>query len=58
MARRRPRVPGSEPRDALDPALFATDGDHRLVLITCGGAFDERSGQYAENIVVVAEPAA
>ncbi len=45
------------PRDALDAGLFATDGPHRLVLITCGGEFDRAPGQYAENLVVVAEPA-
>lgn len=45
-------------REALDPALFTTGGPHRLVLITCGGTFDEATGAYTENIVVVAEPAA
>lgn len=44
------------PRDSVDPALFTTQGPHRLVLITCGGTYDERAGQYTENIVVVAEP--
>ncbi|MFC4430987.1 class F sortase [Citricoccus alkalitolerans] len=44
------------PRDSLDPALFATDGPHRLVLLTCGGTYDEQTGQYTDNIVVVAEP--
>lgn len=36
--------------------LFRRDGPHRLVLITCGGAFDEETRSYEENIVVVAEP--
>ncbi|PFG41134.1 sortase family protein [Georgenia soli] len=44
------------PRQSLDPALFATDGSHRLVLITCGGTFDADAGRYTDNIVVVAEP--
>ncbi|MGC5075809.1 class F sortase [Agrococcus sp. DT81.2] len=44
------------PREALDPTLFATDGLHRLVLITCGGPVDEVTGRYTENIVVIAEP--
>ncbi|NYJ15494.1 sortase (surface protein transpeptidase) [Nesterenkonia sandarakina] len=44
------------PKDELDPSLFATDGPHKLVLITCGGVFDEQSGRYSENIVVTAEP--
>jgi sortase (surface protein transpeptidase) len=38
-------------------ALFARDGDPRLVLITCGGEFDATSRSYADNVVVVAVPA-
>ena len=45
------------PQESLDPALFATDGAHRLVLVTCGGTYDEETGRYSENIVVIAEPA-
>lgn len=37
-------------------ALFAATGRHRLVLITCGGAFDEAASAYTENLVVIAEP--
>jgi hypothetical protein len=44
------------PRQSLDPALFATEGSHRLVLITCGGTFDDRAGLFTDNIVVVADP--
>lgn len=36
--------------------LFRRDGAHQLVLITCGGDFDAATGQYAENIVAIAEP--
>lgn len=36
--------------------LFRRDGAHRLVLITCGGAFDSESRSYEENVVVIAEP--
>lgn len=44
-------------KDALDlPALFARDGAPRLTLVTCGGAFDRASRQYAENVVVTAVP--
>ena len=43
-------------RESLDPSIFATDGPHRLVLVTCGGTYDEATGRYSENIVVVAEP--
>lgn len=35
---------------------FRQDVDHRLVLITCGGDFDESVGSYTDNVVVVAEP--
>ncbi|HEU5485735.1 MAG TPA: class F sortase, partial [Microlunatus sp.] len=35
--------------------LFDRDGSHRLVLITCGGAYDARNG-YRDNVVVLAEP--
>jgi hypothetical protein len=48
---------GTQPRQNIDPALFTTDGPHRLVLITCGGTYDERAGQYTDNIVVIAQPA-
>lgn len=46
------------PKEAGLPAdVFRLDGPHRLVLITCGGAFDEAARGYDDNIVVVAEPA-
>lgn len=35
--------------------LFSVEGDPRLVLITCGGAFDSDTRHYTENIVVFAE---
>ncbi|MCM3662170.1 class F sortase [Georgenia satyanarayanai] len=44
------------PQESLDPSLFTPDGPHRLVLVTCGGTYDEATGRYSENIVVVAEP--
>ena len=37
------------------PEIFARDGAERLVLITCGGPFDRRTG-YRDNIVLEAEP--
>jgi hypothetical protein len=43
--------------DGLPAELFRADGPPRLVLITCGGAFDAASGRYADNVVVVAAPA-
>ena len=44
------------PKENLDPALFVTDGPPRLVLITCGGTFDDETGRYSDNVVVIAEP--
>lgn len=42
--------------DGLPRDLFAADGAPRLVLITCGGAFDRASRHYVDNIVIVAAP--
>jgi hypothetical protein len=36
---------------------FRRDGPPQLALVTCGGAFDERTGDYADNVVVLATPA-
>ena len=36
--------------------VFATDVPPRLVLLTCGGAFDQGTHHYADNIVVYAVP--
>ncbi|MBB2921720.1 class F sortase [Cellulomonas cellasea] len=43
--------------DGLPTDLFRTDGSPQLVLVTCGGAFDTRTGHYADNVVVYAVPA-
>jgi len=46
------------PKDDLPAAeVFAQDGAERLVLITCGGDFDDASRHYADNVVVFADPA-
>lgn len=37
------------------PWIFRSEGAHRLVLITCGGDFDESRGGYQANVVVVAK---
>jgi hypothetical protein len=34
--------------------VFGSTGKHRLWLITCGGAFDYKTGHYLDNIVVSA----
>ena len=36
--------------------VFSRRGKARLVLVTCGGPFDERRGHYRDNIVVTAVP--
>lgn len=38
--------------NATVPGLFATDGPPRLSLITCGGTWSTRLGQYVERVVV------
>lgn len=37
-------------------AGFRTPGPLRLVLITCGGAYDTATQSYADNVVVTASP--
>jgi LPXTG-site transpeptidase (sortase) family protein len=34
--------------------VFGSTGEHRLWLITCGGAFDYQTGHYLDNIIVSA----
>lgn len=41
---------------ADDARIFATDGPHRLVLITCGGRFDPVAHRYEDNVIVEAVP--
>lgn len=43
---------------SADSASFDQTGDHRLVLITCTGAYDPSRGGYQDNLVVVATPLA
>ncbi|HEV1996530.1 MAG TPA: class F sortase [Candidatus Dormibacteraeota bacterium] len=38
--------------NASVPGLFAGDGAPRLSLITCGGAWDKRLGQYLQRVIV------
>ncbi|WP_188940341.1 class F sortase [Nakamurella endophytica] len=44
--------------EGLPADLFARDGAHRLVLISCGGPFDEARKSYQDNVVVFAVPTA
>ena len=41
----------------LPQALFASGGARRLVLVTCGGAFDAATHQYADTVLATAVPA-
>lgn len=47
------------PKARLAPDFVPFDQrvEHRLVLITCGGAYDRSTHSYDDNVVVVAEPA-
>jgi hypothetical protein len=51
------RARRSYPKQDLPRELFRGDGQPRLVLITCGGRFDERTKHYDQNIVGYALPA-
>lgn len=42
-------------RLAADTEAFRQDVDHRLVLITCVGAYDRAAGGYPDNLVVIAD---
>lgn len=37
--------------------FFARDGEPELVIITCGGSFDEATRSYSDNVVAIARPA-
>jgi hypothetical protein len=47
----------SYPKTSLPAALFTASDTARLVLVTCGGAFDAARHHYSDNIVVYAVPA-
>lgn len=38
--------------------IFRPDGDHQLVVVTCGGRYLPDAGGYEDNIVVTAQPVA
>lgn len=48
----------SVPKDALatESGAFEQTGDHRLVMITCTGAYNRARGGYEKNLVVSATP--
>lgn len=43
-------------KQSLPAEIFSQRVNNRLVLITCGGSFDQASRHYADNIVVFAVP--
>ncbi len=43
-------------KEALPANVFTQRGRARLVLVTCGGPFNARTGHYRDNIVVTAVP--
>jgi LPXTG-site transpeptidase (sortase) family protein len=45
------------PKAELPADVWAREGDQRLVLITCGGEFDQGAGHYRDNVVAYARPA-
>jgi hypothetical protein len=44
-------------RTGLPSSILTNDAPEQLVLITCGGPFDQNTGNYEDNIVVYASPA-
>lgn len=47
----------SYPKAALPTGVWSRKGRARLVLVTCGGPFDQKTGHYRDNVVVTAVPA-
>ncbi len=44
------------PKARLPIGVWSTRGAPKLVLVTCGGPFDKKSGHYRDNVVVTAVP--
>ena len=44
------------PKDQLPTDIWSQKGRARVVLVTCGGAFDPAAGHYRDNVVVTAVP--
>ena len=43
-------------KDKLPTSIYTRTGGPKLVVVTCGGPFDSRSGHYRDNIIVTAVP--
>lgn len=52
-------TPRLSPNTVIHRSLFSDTGPPRLVLVTCGGPFQQTStgGSYADNVIVTATPA-
>ena len=44
-------------KQGLPSSIYSRSGPARLVLVTCGGPFDTKTGHYRDNVVVTAVPA-
>ena len=45
-------------KENLPTDIYSVRGQPRLVLVTCGGRFDQAAGHYVDNVVVTAVPVA
>jgi hypothetical protein len=45
------------PKDDLPASVYSRRGRARLVVVTCGGRFDEATGHYPDDVVLTAVPA-
>jgi hypothetical protein len=45
------------PKPKLPTGIFTQNGSRKLVLVTCGGPFDQHTHHYVDNVVVTAVPA-
>jgi hypothetical protein len=45
------------PKPQLPTGIFTQSGSRKLVLVTCGGPFDQQTHHYVDNVVVTAVPA-
>ena len=43
-------------KSALPTSVYSSKGRARLVIVTCGGPFDEATGHYRDDVVVTALP--
>jgi hypothetical protein len=44
------------PKADLPGSVYSNRGPARLVVVTCGGRFDEATGHYPDDVVLTATP--